>query len=235
MRKLSGFQSGLEHMMTLMPTIFDGSANNTRSGFFSRQDESEDALFYAEPRFVVHIDKSTIAALTEAYRDVLFPGASVLDLMSSWVSHLPEEMELCHVAGLGMNLVELERNPRLDNAVVQNLNTNPELPFPNAVFDCVLNAVPELYLFSDFCILGFLSAFCIPVAVSVQYLTRPVEVFSSILRVLKPGGLSVVAMSHRCFPTKAIHAFRQLPPPDRVNIVRSYYSIAGFEDPVFLD
>lgn len=173
------------------------------SGFFDRQDESDDRLFYAQPRFVVHIDAETIAALTEAYRDLLPPGAEVLDLMSSWVSHLPEDLALARVAGLGMNADELAGNPRLTDRVTQDLNREPELPFDDASFDAVVNAV------------------------SIQYLTRPIEVFRSCARVLRPGGLHLVAMSHRCFPTKAIRAFHVLSPQERLDVVRAYFRTAG--------
>ena len=68
------------------------------SGFFERQDETDDARFHEQPRFVVHMDDETIRALTQAYRELLPPGGAVLDLMSSWVSHLPEEVEFSRVA-----------------------------------------------------------------------------------------------------------------------------------------
>ena len=150
--------------------------------FFDRQDEGDDADFYAMPRLVVHIDAETIAALTQAYRELLPKRGAILDLMSSWVSHLPEEAEFTRVAGLGMNAFELEQNSRLTEHVVQDLNQQPELPYDTASFDAVVNAV------------------------SIQYLTRPVEVFRSCARVLRPGGLHIIALSHRCFPTKAIRA-----------------------------
>ena len=62
-------------------------------GAFARMDPSPDAEFYADPRFVTHIDDAAIAAVTQAYRERLPPGGAVLDLMSSWVSHLPPEIE----------------------------------------------------------------------------------------------------------------------------------------------
>ena len=174
--------------------------------FFDREDDSDDAHFYAQPRFVVHIDDLTIAALTQAYRELLPPAGAVLDLMSSWVSHLPSEMHFAEVAGLGMNAHELTGNPRLTRYVVQDLNQQPELPFEDASFDAVINAV------------------------SLQYLTQPVEVFRSCARVLRPGGLHVIALSHRCFPTKAIRAWHVIPPPQRVHLVRAYFERAGGYD-----
>lgn len=182
------------------------------SAFFERQDESDDAHFYSMPRFVVHIDAATIAALTQVYREILPVGGAVLDLMSSWVSHLPEEMQFARVAGLGMNAAELANNPRLTEHVVLDLNQNPQLPFEAASFDAIVNAV------------------------SIQYLTRPVDVFRSCARVLRPGGLYAVAMSHRCFPTKAIRAWHVLPLGERLNVVKEYFkSAGGYEEPILLD
>ena len=180
--------------------------------FFHRQDETPDALFYQLPRLVTHIDDATIAALTQFYRRELPPGCDLLDLMSSWISHLPEDVHYGRVAGLGMNREELEHNPRLTDFAAHDLNAQPELPYENAIFDAVLNAV------------------------SIQYLIRPVEVFASIRRVLRPGGRHIVAMSHRLFPTKAIAAFHHFSSEKRVHLVMDYFERAGgFEPPAFID
>jgi SAM-dependent methyltransferase len=180
--------------------------------FFEREDETDDAHFYSMPRFVVHIDPETIAALTQVYRELLPRQGAILDLMSSWVSHLPEDKEFTRVAGLGMNALELARNSRLTDYVVQDLNRQPELPYGTASFDAILNAV------------------------SIQYLTRPVEVFRSCARVLRPGGLHMVALSHRCFPTKAIRAWHVLSARQRLDAVRTYFGKAGgYDTPTVLD
>ena len=183
-------------------------------GFFDRQDDSADSAFYAMPRMVTHIDDATIANLSAWYAEVLAPGARVLDLMSSWVSHLPpaEDLALGHVAGLGMNEAELAANPRLDAFAVHDLNATPELPYADASFDAVLCAV------------------------SIQYLTRPIEVFAEVARVLRAGGRAAVATSHRCFPTKAIRAFHMLPPAERVRAITLYFAHAGgFDAAEFID
>ena len=171
--------------------------------FFQRVDESSDALFYAVPRLVTHIDDATINALTGYYQKTLAGDSRLLDLMSSWVSHLPLGNKYTRVAGLGMNSDELAANPQLSDHVVHDLNETPELPYEDASFDAVLNAV------------------------SVQYLQRPVEVFASIARVLRPGGRSIVAMSHRCFPTKAIQAFHYLGGAQLMQLVETYHELAG--------
>jgi SAM-dependent methyltransferase len=178
---------------------------------FARVDEGDDANFYQVPRLVAHIDPGTIAALTQYYRDVLPDGARLLDLMSSWISHLPPERRYASVTGLGMNGVELDANERLDVRVVHDLNRDPTLPFDDRSFDAVM------------------------IAVSVQYLTRPVEVFRDIARVLGPGGRVIVAMSHRCFPTKAVRAFHQLSADDRIRLVGAYMELAGLVEPTFVD
>ena len=178
--------------------------------FFERQDESPDALFYQQPRFVAHIDDSTMAALTAFYEEFLPPQSRVLDLMSSWISHLPAT-RYAHVAGLGMNAAELAANKRLDAYVVQDLNEDSRLPYADGQFDRAV------------------------IAVSVQYLVRPIAVFEELRRVLVRGGQVAIAMSQRCFPTKAVLAFRALSPSDRVQLVCAYLHRAGFADIAFLD
>ena len=69
-------------------------------------------------------------------------------------------------------------------------------------------------------------------AVSVQYLTEPVRVFASVARVLRPGGISVVAMSHRCFPTKAINGWLSTDDRGHCAIVATYFAeTPGFGPP----
>ena len=170
---------------------------------FSRSDDSDDRLFYAAPRFVTHIADATIDAVTGLYRERIAPGAAVLDLMSSWVSHLPPEVAYGRVVGLGMNAAELERNPRLDASVVHDLNADPRLPFADASFDAVT------------------------ICVSVQYLTRPVEVSREIARVLRPGGEAIISFSNRCFPTKAVAIWQALDGAGHAALVQRYLARAG--------
>jgi SAM-dependent methyltransferase len=188
------------------------SNENFPDGFFDRLDPSSDADFYANPRLGAHIDQATIDALSEAYRELLPDSESVLDLMSSCISHLPEDVAYPRVAGLGMNALELDANPRLDDAVVRDLNQDPTLPYPDASFGAVVNAV------------------------SIQYLTRPVDVFAEVCRVLRPGGRYIVATSHRMFPTKAIRAWHVFQPEERVVWIQRYFELAGgFAPAEYLD
>jgi SAM-dependent methyltransferase len=191
--------------------VNDSDHHDIPAHFFVRADESPDEHFYAEPRLVTHIDQATIDALTEYYRAFIPADARVLDLMSSWVSHLPEEVAYPNIVGLGMNATELQTNRRLDAYCVQNLNDNPTLPYDPGTFDRAM------------------------IAVSIQYLTRPVEVLASACEALSENGAICIAMSHRLFPTKAIAAFQQLPPRERIQLVGYYLDRAGFTDVNFED
>jgi SAM-dependent methyltransferase len=173
---------------------------------FAKQDPSDDALFYRPARLVTHIDEAATAALTAYYATHLSPGADVLDLMSSWVSHLPDDLPLGRVTGHGMNAQELAANPRLDDWFVQDLNRDPHLPLPEASQDAVL------------------------VCVGVQYLQRPMEVFADLARLLRPGGRVIVSYSNRCFPTKAVAAWLALDMGGRAALVRGYLQAAGISD-----
>jgi SAM-dependent methyltransferase len=175
----------------------------------TKLDNADDALFYDYPRFVTHVDDRFIQQLTELYRQRLQPNTRILDLMSSWVSHLPSEMEFTHVEGHGLNAEELARNPRLNHYFVQNLNKQQSLPFSDQSFDAVLNTV------------------------SVQYLQYPEAVFTEIHRVLKVGGVAIVSFSNRMFYQKAIQAWRDGEESDRTKLVFKYFASVpkGFTRP----
>ncbi|WP_375424121.1 class I SAM-dependent methyltransferase [uncultured Friedmanniella sp.] len=170
--------------------------------FFDRDDPSSDDRFYTPTRLVTHIDDRAIAAVGALYAELgVDRGPRVLDLMSSWVSHLsspPPELVV-----LGMNAAELAANPMATERVVQDLNLDPALPFEDATFDAVLCCV------------------------SVDYLVRPVEVLAETARVLRPGAPVVLTFSNRCFPTKAVHGWLAADEPGRCAIVVDYLRRAG--------
>ena len=179
---------------------------------FRRTDEAPDEEFYRTPRLVTHIDDRAIAAVTQLYGELFPPDGEILDLMSSWISHLPPEVEYRRVIGLGMNEVELRRNGRLDSYVVQNLNMNPILPFGSGEFDGA------------------------GICVSVDYLTRPVEVLREVGRVLKADAPVVITFSNRCFPTKAVEIWHRLDDAGHMQLVEDYFREAGnFEEVLSLD
>src|SRR5579884_4034077 len=172
---------------------------------FARIDAAPDEAFYAEPRLVYHIDEHAVAALTAFYRRVLPSGGVLLDLMSSWVSHLPADIAYGEIIGHGMNAAELAANPRLTRRFVQNLNRDPVLPLADAGADAAT------------------------ICVSIQYLQRPVTVLGEVARVLRPGGLVAISFSNRCFWTKAVAVWRGLDDDGRARLVELYLRHAGFE------
>lgn len=191
---------------------------------FARADPTDDARFYAYERKVVHLEAGAIEALRAYYARAL-PQArgggapanessrgggapaheqpDVLDLMSSWRSHLPSRVT---AVGLGMNAAEMADNPQLSSFVVHDLNRDPRLPFADESFD---------------------AAVC---AVSVQYLTRPLEVWADVRRVLRPGGVAIVSFSNRCFPTKAVAVWMANDDAGHRALVRTYLERSGFAD-----
>jgi len=175
-------------------------------GFFERGDSAPDAIFYLPPRLVTHIDNAAIRAVSELYEQLGIDGSSgnrsrVLDVMSSWVSHLrsaPDELVV-----LGMNASELAANSMATERIVQDLNTDPVLPFADESFDAVLCCV------------------------SIDYLVRPVEVLREAARVLRPEGQIVITFSNRCFPSKAIRGWLETDDEGRGAIVIDYLRRAG--------
>lgn len=171
---------------------------------FAKPDSAPDSLFYAQPRFVTHIDAAAIAAVTDLYRTIVPEGGIVLDLMSSWVSHLPDEAAYARVIGHGLNTAELAANPRLTQHFVQDLNAETNLPLETASVDVAL------------------------MCVSVQYLQRPGAVLSEVARVLRPGAPVVISFSNRCFPTKAVGIWNALDGAGHAQLVGLYLQRAGF-------
>jgi SAM-dependent methyltransferase len=170
---------------------------------YAREDESTDDQFYAMPRKVVHIDDHAIAALGELYASVLPAGGRLLDLMSSWRSHLPADVRAREVVGLGLNAEEMADNPQLAAHVVHDVNREAQLPFGDAEFD---------------------GAMC---AVSIQYVIHPVRLLREVRRVLRPGAPFVVSFSNRCFPTKAVAVWLDTTDQQHVQLVRTYFEAAG--------
>ncbi len=171
-------------------------------------DGGNDRDFYNSPRFVTHVDEGFIDRLTNLYRERLTPDMRIFDMMSSWVSHLPDEMQFASVQGHGLNEQELAKNPKFDSYFVQNLNQDLKLPLEDNSFDAVLNTV------------------------SVQYLQYPEAIFAEIYRILKPNGIAIFSFSNRMFYNKAIAAWRDASENDRVELVKGYFqSVPGFSQP----
>ncbi len=178
------------------------------AGFFDRTDEHADDHFYEVDRLVTHIDERAIAAVGALYAELGITGR-VLDLMASWISHFDARPE--HLTVLGMNNRELEANPMAADRLVHDLNADAALPFPDASFD---------------------DAVC---CVSVDYLTRPIEVFAEVSRVLRPGGRFVTTFSNRCFPTKAIRGWLAANDATHQRIIATYFELADSFSPASIE
>jgi SAM-dependent methyltransferase len=168
-------------------------------------DPGDDALFYAEPRFVQHLDGAFRRRLTDLYRERIPAGAVVLDLMSSWVSHLPEDVRYGEVIGHGLNESELRANPRLDRHWRQNLNLDQSLPLDDASIDAAL------------------------IVAGWQYLQQPEAVAAELARVVRPGGQLIVAFSNRMFATKAPRIWLEGNDRERLSYVAEVLSAHGWQ------
>ena len=170
---------------------------------FRRQDESDDSLFYTEPRLVVHIDYEAIGAISQYFSEALPQNGVILDLMSSWRSHMPPDLPIDRLIGIGLNAIELAENPQLDERIVHDINTDPALPIDDGSLDAAV------------------------VTVSIQYMVKPVEIFAAVNRALKPGASFHVIYSNRMFPTKAIAVWQTLDDRRRAQLIASYFQNSG--------
>jgi SAM-dependent methyltransferase len=173
-------------------------------------DRSDDALFYAQPRFVHHLDAGFRERLTQLYRQRIPACAVVLDLMSSWVSHLPEEVRYEEVIGHGLNAQELAANPRLDRHWLQNLNTNLALPLADNSVDAAL------------------------IVAGWQYLQHPEAIAKELLRVVRPRGELIVAFSNRMFFQKAPQIWADGSDRDHLAYVERVLTAQGWAQPLVI-
>ncbi len=187
----------------------EGFYNTFASDAFSRADESDDTVFYSTDRFVEHLDRAALDTVEGLIGQlILEKDAEILDLMAGWDSHIPPDVRPARVVGLGLNPNELSQNPVLQEWILHDLNRDPRLPFGDCCFDVVLNTV------------------------SVDYMTRPLEVFQEVGRVLRPGGLFLVTFSNRMFPQKAIRYWQRASEEERLMYVEELFNYSGcFEQP----
>lgn len=166
---------------------------------FTRVDNSDDSTFYRSPRFVRHLDDTAVSQVESLYSRLLSPGWKILDLMSSWVSHLPDSLSGYEATGLGLNSEEMRANRQLHQHVVHDLNLTPQLPFADNQFDAVVCTA------------------------SIEYLTRPLEVMQEVARVIRPGGISVTTFSDRWFPGKEVMIWADMHRFERLGLILDYY------------
>lgn len=170
---------------------------------FHRGDTAPDPLFYAKPRLVQHLDDAALDLIRQLYGRFFKSGMRVLDLMASWDSHLPMDVQPKQAAGVGLNRLELGKNAYLTDRRVQDLNQGAALDFAGGHFDLVVCTA------------------------SVEYLVHPDAVFIEIARILKPGGHFVLTFSNRWFETKAIQIWKELHEFERMGLVLEYFRRSG--------
>lgn len=187
---------------------------------FSREDEQDDSQFYQKPRLTTHLDDKALENVRELYGELLEPGMDVLDLMSGWKSHIPQELKLNSLTGLALNEEEMKNNPQLNDYVLHDVNQDPQLPFEDNSFDAIV---------------------CTS---SLEYFTKPLELFKECARVLRPNGVFINVFSNRWFPPKVVKVWTELQDFERMGLVTEYflrtgefdnletYSIRGYPRPV---
>ena len=170
-------------------------------------DESNDEEFYSDPKFVYHLDANFRQYLSNIYRNEIADNSTVLDLMSSWDSHLPEEKKYKKVIGHGLNKQELEKNKIFDTYWIQNFNLSQKLPLDSESVD-----------------------YCLMVA-AWQYLQYPENLTQEIGRILIEKGKFLISFSNRAFWHKAPNIWTTSTEEERVKYVRKVLISNGFSEP----
>ena len=192
----------LKDLIITCEPVSKGTTDYFADGDFSRDDESPDPEFYAKPRFVDHLDTKALATVTELITKVIPKNAKILDLMSGPDSHISPDVQASEIIGLGLNEEELKANTALRKRVIHDINADPTLPFSDNEFDAVINVV------------------------SVDYITKPVEIFREAGRILKNKGTFLIVFSNRMFPPKAVRIWKSSTESERIDLVKKFFSAA---------
>ena len=177
---------------------------NLTSSDRDKLDTSDDKIFYNQPRYVNHLSISFRNRLTKLYSEYLCAHHVVLDLMSSWVSHLPNNKRYKYVIGHGMNEAELKSNNRLEKYWVQNLNKTQNMPIENSTVDIGL------------------------IVAGWQYLQYPEKVSLELSRIMKKDSLLIVSFSNRAFWTKSPNIWTNSSELERIEYVKNVLSSYGW-------
>ena len=167
-------------------------------------DSTDDQIFYKNPRYVHHLSNSFRIRLTNLYSQYLLNHHVILDLMSSWVSHLPSNVRYKKVIGHGMNEAELSANRRLNRFWVQNLNKTQNMPFEDSYIDVGL------------------------IVAGWQYLQYPEKVSMELSRIIKADSLLIISFTNRAFWTKAPNIWTYSSEDRRIDYVKSVLTSTGW-------
>ena len=169
-----------------------------------KMDISDDQIFYQQPRYVHHLSDSFRTRLTNLYSEYLLKHYIILDLMSSWVSHLPPNIRYKKVIGHGMNQAELSSNERLDSFFVQNLNKKQNMPIEDSSIDVGL------------------------IVAGWQYLQYPEMVSLELSRVIKSDSFLIISFTNRAFWTKAPNIWTYSSEEKRIEYVTDVLTSNGW-------
>ncbi len=171
---------------------------------FERDDETDDQEFYKFLRMIDHLDSIALETVTEVIKNLIIEDRPViLDLMAGWNSHISLRVNPLKLVELGLYEEELNANKTLGEYIIHDINKDPTLPFNSNSFDVVLNTL------------------------SVQYITRPLELFKEVGRMLKPKGLFLVIFSNRMFYPKAVRPWKESSEEERIILVDEYFKASG--------
>ena len=170
----------------------------------SKIDVADDQIFYQHPRYVHHLSDSFRTRLKNLYSNYLLNHYVILDLMSSWVSHLPQGITYKKVIGHGMNEAELSSNQRLDSYWIQNLNQNQNIPIESSSIDAGL------------------------VVAGWQYLQYPERVALELSRIIKTDSLLIISFTNRAFWTKAPNIWTHSSEDGRIEYVSRVLTANGW-------
>ena len=176
----------------------------------SKIDVSDDKIFYQQPRYVNHLSVSFRERLTKLYSKYLCNHHTILDLMSSWVSHLPANTNYKKIIGHGMNESELNSNKRLDSYWVQDLNKTQNMPIEDSTIDIGL------------------------IVAGWQYLQYPEKVSAELSRIIKRDSFLLISFTNRAFWTKSPNIWINSSEEGRIEYVNSVLTENGWSvDKIF--
>ena len=170
-----------------------------------KNDMSDDELFYKNPRYVHHLSLSFRNRLTKLYSEYLCSHFIILDLMSSWISHLPDKTKYKKIIGHGMNELELKANKRLDSYWLQNLNKSQNLPLEDSTVNVAL------------------------IVAGWQYLQYPENISRELSRVIKSDSLLIISFTNRAFWTKSPNIWTYSSDIKRIYYLTSVLSTHGWK------
>lgn len=173
---------------------------------FSRQDSTNDSVFFSTPSLQPYWDRTSLAELSRLYDRLIPKQSEILDLMAGVHSPVQESaVSPAAVICAGLNSVELEHNPLCTQTLTLDVNSISALPFEDARFDVVL------------------------IHAAIEYVINPQWLMTEIQRVLKPSGRIIISFSNRSITEKAIQLWSGAHEFERPAIVLDYLrSCPGF-------